>query len=288
MILGTRADHRLKRLIIFAFGYQLKQGFVSTVVKKQFTLVLKNLKLVAEFTKAIRNSHYKTPAKRASSDNPIPKQGFYQPHSGIKNQQLNLDMNMIKAKIKESEQVQEVITELRDKEQMLQEQELFSSLTSKSSPAPAEPTQSEPAQGQGQGLGSVSAAAPAQEQGLASEQETKTASGSAQDNAPEHQESEQPSTANTHPIMTKLDVKVRNVIEALAVQGTDAMVYSEFNGICVSHGLISGNYCIEVLNEYSFEEYDEPVLELDGHDDSAIVYITTDLLEQMNQDCQGS
>ena len=88
--------------------------------------------------------------------------------------------------------------------------------------------------------------------------------------------------------MTKLDVKVRNVIEALAVQGTDAMVYSEFNGICVSHGLISGNYCIEVLNEYSFEEYDEPVLELDGHDDSAIVYITTDLLEQMNQDCQGS
>ena len=286
MILGTRADHRLKRLIIFAFGYQLKQGFVSTVVKKQFTLVLKNLKLVAEFTKAIRNSHYKTPAKRASSDNPIPKQGFYQPHSGIKNQQLNLDMNMIKAKIKESEQVQEVITELRDKEQMLQEQELFSSLTSKASSAPAEPAQSEPALGQG--LGSVSAAASAQGQGSASEQGPKIASVNAKENAPEHQESLQPSTANTHPIMTKLDVKVRNVIEALAVQGTDAMVYSEFNGICVSHGLISGNYCIEVLNEYSFEEYDEPVLELDGHDDSAIVYITTDLLEQMNQDCQGS
>ena len=70
----------------------------------------------------------------------------------------------------------------------------------------------------------------------------KIASGNAKENAPEHQESEQQSTANTHPIMTKLDVKVRNVIEALAVQGTDAMVYSEFNGICVSHGLISGNY----------------------------------------------
>ena len=53
-------------------------------------------------------------------------------------------MNMIKAKIKESEQVQEVITELRDKEQMLQEQELFSSLTSKATPAPAEPAQTEP------------------------------------------------------------------------------------------------------------------------------------------------
>ena len=130
---------------------------------------------------------------------------------------------MIKAKIKESEQVQEVITELRDKEQMLQEQELFSSLTSKASQATAELAQTEPAQGLGQGQGS-SAAAPAQEQG--SEQGPKIASVNAKENAPEHQESEQPSTDNTHPIMTKLDVKVRNVIVALAVQGTDAMVYS--------------------------------------------------------------
>lgn len=90
---------------------------------------------------------------------------------------------------------------------------------------------------------------------------------------------------STHPINSKLNAKIREVIEAIAIQGTDAMVFREFNGLCVSHGLISGNYCIEVLNEYTFEEYDEPVLELDGEGDNAIVYITTDLLSEMYQHC---
>ena len=70
-------------------------------------------------------------------------------------------------------------------------------------------------------------------------------------------------------------------MESLAIQNSDAIVYSEFNGICVSHGLLSGNYCIEALNEYSFEAYDEPLLELDGE----VVYITTDILELIYAQC---
>lgn len=90
---------------------------------------------------------------------------------------------------------------------------------------------------------------------------------------------------STHPINSKLSATAREVIEAIAIQGTDAMVYREFNGICVSHGMISGNYCIELLNDYCYEVYDEPVLELEGVGDNAIVYITTEILQDMYQHC---
>ena len=76
------------------------------------------------------------------------------------------------------------------------------------------------------------------------------------------------------------------MIEALAVQATDAMVYGEFNGICVSYGLLSGNYAIEVLNEFSYEHYDEPLLELDGSGNSAIVYLSVDLIAQLHEQCR--
>ena len=90
---------------------------------------------------------------------------------------------------------------------------------------------------------------------------------------------------STHPINSKLNAKAREIIETIAIQATDAMVYREFNGICVSHGMLSGNYCIELLNDYSFEVYDEPVLELDGEGDNAIVYITTEILQDMYKNC---
>lgn len=88
-----------------------------------------------------------------------------------------------------------------------------------------------------------------------------------------------------HKINTILNAKLREVIEAIAVQGTDAMVFSEFNGLCVSHGLLSGNYAIEELNNYSFDEYDSPVLELDGEGNSAIVYIDTEVITDMHSHC---
>ena len=75
------------------------------------------------------------------------------------------------------------------------------------------------------------------------------------------------------------------MIGAVAVQGTDAMVFSEFNGICVSHGLLSGNYAIEEINNYTYDEYDVPVLELEGEGNDAIVYIDTELIAQMHSQC---
>lgn len=75
--------------------------------------------------------------------------------------------------------------------------------------------------------------------------------------------------------------KLKALLDSLQAQGTDVMVYNEFNGLCLSHGLISGDYSIEALNDYAFDTYDEPVLEKEGQGPDAVVYITLDLLEQM-------
>ncbi len=91
-----------------------------------------------------------------------------------------------------------------------------------------------------------------------------------------------------HKINSILNAKLREVVGAIAVQGTDAMVFSEFNGLCVSHGLLSGNYAIEELNNYTFDEYDGPVLELDGEGNSAIVYIDTEMITDMHSHCSKS
>ncbi|MBU3845176.1 MAG: hypothetical protein H9847_10020 [Candidatus Anaerobiospirillum pullicola] len=224
---------------------------------------------------------------------------------------LELDMQKIQAKLKESEQVQQVITQLREQEEALvqhKEQELNASL------AESDRAQSAQAAAEARAASVAVAAASAATASVFSASAATTAASSAQPSAGIAQENEatpavqdsaagaaaaateratpriasEPVPATTAAtdsgsvtLASKLGPKERSVIEAIAVQGTDAMVYSEFNGICVSHGLISGNYCIEVLNEYAFAEYDEPVLELDGSGEGAIVYITTDLLQDM-------
>lgn len=208
---------------------------------------------------------------------------------------LELDMQKIQAKLKESEQVQQVITQLREQEEALaqhKEQERTASLAetdrAQSAQAAAE------ARAASAAVAAASAASGAQPSAGADKESKATpvaqdgaamAAAAAERAAPSTAQEPVPATAAadsaSSTLASKLGPKERAVIEAIAVQGTDAMVYSEFNGICVSHGLISGNYCIEVLNEYAFAEYDEPVLELDGSGEGAIVYITTDLLQDM-------
>ena len=171
---------------------------------------------------------------------------------------LVLDLNKIRSKLLESAQVQDVITKLREEESGVDE----------SGPSLSE--------------------ALAQQQAAATES-TASASTASTASAPEPKVEAAPQaiapTEAECPVAA-LNPKLHKVIEALAVQATDAMVYGEFNGICVSYGLLSGNYAIEVLNEFSYEHYDEPLLELDGSGNSAIVYLSVDLIAQLHEQCR--
>ena len=208
-------------------------------------------------------------------------------------EQLVLDAEKIRRKLLESAEVQDVITKLREEESGVDEsgpslsevmaqkhaaQHAAQQAAQQAAPQAAQPAVSQAAQSDApQGPQAepqaglhARAAEPQPESGAQA-----AATGAA---------ARTPGAAAAQCLIGSLNPKLQKVIEALAVQGTDAMVYSEFNGICVSHGLLSGNYAIEVLNEFSFEHFDEPLLELEGSGNSAIVYLTVDLLSKLHDE----
>ncbi|HIV54254.1 MAG TPA: hypothetical protein H9898_00475, partial [Candidatus Anaerobiospirillum stercoravium] len=208
-------------------------------------------------------------------------------------EQLVLDAEKIRRKLLESAEVQDVITKLREEESGVDEsgpslsevmaqkhaaqhaaqQAAQQAAVQAVQPAVSQAAQSDAPQGpqaEPQAGLHARAAEPQPESGAQA-----AATGAA---------ARTPGAAVAQCLIGSLNPKLQKVIEALAVQGTDAMVYSEFNGICVSHGLLSGNYAIEVLNEFSFEHFDEPLLELEGSGNSAIVYLTVDLLSKLHDE----
>lgn len=208
-------------------------------------------------------------------------------------EQLVLDAEKIRRKLLESAEVQDVITKLREEESGVDEsgpslsevmaqkhaaqhaaqQAAQQAAVQAVQPAVSQAAQSDAPQGpqaEPQAGLHARAAEPQPESGAQA-----AATGAA---------ARTPGAAAAQCLIGSLNPKLQKVIEALAVQGTDAMVYSEFNGICVSHGLLSGNYAIEVLNEFSFEHFDEPLLELEGSGNSAIVYLTVDLLSKLHDE----
>lgn len=199
-------------------------------------------------------------------------------------EQLVLDAEKIRRKLLESAEVQDVITKLREEESgvdesgpslsevMAQKHAAQHAAQQAAQQAVSQAAQSDAPQGpqaEPQAGLHARAAEPQPESGA------KAATGASEST---------PGVAAAESLIGSLNPKLQKVIEALAVQGTDAMVYSEFNGICVSHGLLSGNYAIEVLNEFSFEHFDEPLLELEGSGNSAIVYLTVDLLSKLHDE----
>ena len=206
-------------------------------------------------------------------------------------EQLVLDAEKIRRKLLESAEVQDVITKLREEESGVDEsgpslsevmaqkhaaqhaaqQAAQQAAVQAVQPAVSQAAQSDAPQGpQAEPQAGLHARAAQPESGAPA-----AATGAA---------ARTPGAAAAQCLIGSLNPKLQKVIEALAVQGTDAMVYSEFNGICVSHGLLSGNYAIEVLNEFSFEHFDEPLLELEGSGNSAIVYLTVDLLSKLHDE----
>ncbi len=66
---------------------------------------------------------------------------------------------------------------------------------------------------------------------------------------------------------------------AIKSQHTDVMDENEFQGLCLSLGFMSKDAAIEELNDRCFEEFDEPLLE--ASPEEGLIYITTDLLPKL-------
>lgn len=346
-LMGNRGVKRLKYFLTMAFSFELQHSFVSEMVINYYNELLLRLHCLDD------NKQSSSSSMDRLYENYIEGR---RPH-GIS--RLELDMNKIQAKLKESEQVQNVITKLREQEQNAAQNASLGGVAAKGSATTTQGNVSNNVvkvtsgacgakdKGKSKAKGKSAAAATNDVEGTdlkskvrastittalranakeekdakadaylaqASRSELKFIAGALQgaeamakrdalhadgqkgavaeataraqnSNAHKTDEFGQVVSKSTHPINSKLSATAREVIEAIAIQGTDAMVYREFNGICVSHGMISGNYCIELFNDYCYEVYDEPVLELEGEGDNAIVYITTDVLQNMYQHC---
>ena len=271
--LDLHAKHILQLQRFFALGasYSLGQNY-DREAQLRYVNLLVRLSLTPAPTSdcqqkahpiaSMVSSYFFTPQ---ANENLLRSGIFWNLKSYHEPERLVLDAEKIRSKLLESAQVQDVITKLRAEESGVDESgpTLDEALARKqAAAAPAAPkdaaeTPSVPAAPAAPAELGVAAAEPA-----AKESETVDAA------------------------VAGLNPKLHKVIEALAVQATDAMVYSEFNGICVSYGLLSGNYAIEVLNEFSYEHYDEPLLELDGSGNSAIIYLSVELIAKLYEECR--
>lgn len=266
--LNLQLDHiqQLQRFLAVSVSYELGQNREDHKIQLRYINLLARMFLTPVPTADCHNKAHKVASMVSSyffepnaNENLLRSGIFWNLRTYHEPENLVLDLNKIRSKLLESAQVQDVITKLREEESGVDESgpSLSEALAQQQAAAAAESTASTPA--------------------------ASTAS------APEPKVEEAPQAAaptEAECPVAALNPKLHKVIEALAVQATDAMVYGEFNGICVSYGLLSGNYAIEVLNEFSYEHYDEPLLELDGSGNSAIVYLSVDLIAQLHEQCR--
>lgn len=82
--------------------------------------------------------------------------------------------------------------------------------------------------------------------------------------------------------VTKLpSSNARTLVDSLVNSGCDVMDLYEFNGLCLSAKYMSKDVAIEEINDYCYEEFDEPLLDVDYEGNT--VYITLDILNQMKE-----
>lgn len=88
------------------------------------------------------------------------------------------------------------------------------------------------------------------------------------------------SLAQSNLSVTKLpSSNARTLVDSLVNSGCDVMDLDEFNGLCLSAKYMSKDVAIEEINDYCYEEFDEPLLDVDYEGNT--VYITLDILNQM-------
>ncbi|MGN0908834.1 MAG: tellurite resistance TerB C-terminal domain-containing protein, partial [Succinivibrio sp.] len=76
-----------------------------------------------------------------------------------------------------------------------------------------------------------------------------------------------------------LSAQAMELFKSVAAQNADAIDAKEFEGLCRSHGYMSGDAAIEELNGWCFDSFDEGVFEAAPED--GCVYVSTDILSRI-------
>ncbi|MBO8416116.1 MAG: hypothetical protein IAB19_07050, partial [Proteobacteria bacterium] len=160
-----------------------------------------------------------------------------------------LDLNLIRSKQQESSEILQVIGQIRDEGENL-------------APALADAPLDTAASGSSTAAEPVKTATPASDSAAVKETEVSGDRGMQ--------------------LNALLDVNALQLIEALKSQQVEVMDMQEFEGLCLSAHFMSSSLAVEMLNDFAFEHFDEPFLELAPEENS--VYISTHLIEEILPD----
>jgi hypothetical protein len=151
----------------------------------------------------------------------------------------SLDADVIKKRVSETREVEDVISKLKEEEEGVQ---------AAAPKAPAEPARA---------AKKAAKAAPAAHVAEASGDKA----------------------AMDSPALPGLSPQALELFKTVAAQNADAIDSKEFEGLCRSHGYMSGDAAIEELNGWCFDNLDEGVFE--AAPEEGCVYVSTDILSQI-------
>ena len=105
-----------------------------------------------------------------------------------------------------------------------------------------------------------------------------------EDNPPALQEDTKPNVTdeksdNLNVEKPQIDKNILALIKAVEVQKRDIMDLREFTGLCLSSGFMSLDAAVEIINDFTYDNFDEPLFDLAPEE--GCVYITEDLIAKL-------
>lgn len=171
-------------------------------------------------------------------------------HSFFKTTNFNLkklDTSLIESKLKESAQIQDVISQIRNDDNGV-EDEFEDSIVNDAT----DKAQEFLSKDKGEKVNKTN---------LSSENDTLKESNNAQDKYKYPSENS------------------KKLVEAIKAQNSDVIALNEFTGICMSLKFMSRDAAIEEINDWSYENFDDPLFDVAPEENC--VYITTDILDKL-------
>ena len=167
-------------------------------------------------------------------------------HSFFKTTSFNLkklDTSIIESKLKESAQIQDVISQIRNDDNSVDEDVVNSSLYDKAD------------------IGSVA------ENVANAKNEINIAQNSPAD------------ASNNIDKYTYPSENCKKLVDAIKAQNSEVIDLNEFTGICTSLKFMSRDAAIEEINDWAYENFEDPLFDVAPEENS--VYITTDILDKL-------
>lgn len=167
-------------------------------------------------------------------------------HSFFKTTSFNLkklDTSIIESKLKESAQIQDVISQIRNDDNSVDEDVVNSSLYDKAD------------------IGSVA------ENVANAKNEINIAQNSPAD------------ASNNIDKYTYPSENCKKLVDAIKAQNSEVIDLNEFTGICMSLKFMSRDAAIEEINDWAYENFEDPLFDVAPEENC--VYITTDILDKL-------